>query len=143
MATQVAKTSGKRTRHRRASRLRRKEPRDGGVVLKHRAAVLPAKNKVIKDIAAKAVDEWPEGNDRRPSRIWSISLCCVNDDLMDNDLHTDPVHTCCEASHSHRDRKSGRSRPKTNTSVRMRSWSRYIILRFTDAILQGVSDQAA
>jgi hypothetical protein len=27
-------------------------------------------------------------------------------------LHTDPVHTCWAASHWHRDKKSGRSRPE-------------------------------
>jgi len=55
MATQVEKNSGERTMARRASRLRRKRPR--GVMLKHRAAVLPAKNQVMKIIPAKAEDE--------------------------------------------------------------------------------------
>ncbi len=69
MATQAAKTNGERARHKRANRLRRKAPREG-VKLKHKAAVLPAKNKVMKVIPTKAVDEWPEGNDLRPSMIW-------------------------------------------------------------------------
>lgn len=56
MATQAANANGNRTRHKRTIRLRRKGPQ-GGVTPKHSAAVLPAKNKLTKDIAAKAVDE--------------------------------------------------------------------------------------
>lgn len=84
-------------------------------MLKQKIAVLPAKNKVRKVIPTKAVDEWPEGNDLRPSRIASMFLCCMSNDSVENYLYTYPVHTCCEASHWHRDRKSGRSRPGMNT----------------------------
>lgn len=47
-------------------------------MVKQKAAVLPAKNKVTKVIPTKAVDEWPEGNDLRPSRIWLKFLRCMS-----------------------------------------------------------------
>jgi hypothetical protein len=81
MAIQVEKANGERTRHRRASRLRRKETGEGGI-LKHKAAVLPAKKRAVKVIPTKAVDEWPEGNDFRPSRTLWTSLRFVNDDSV-------------------------------------------------------------
>ena len=74
MATQVEKASGSRTRIKRASRLLSKEPGNGDI-LKHKAAVLPAKNKAVKVIPTKAVDEWPEGNDLRPSMTSWTFLC--------------------------------------------------------------------
>jgi hypothetical protein len=73
MATQAEKTNGIRTRVKRASRLLSKEPGNGDIP-KHRAPVLPAKNKAVKVIPTKAVDEWPEGNDLRPSMISWIFL---------------------------------------------------------------------
>lgn len=123
MATHAAKTNGTRTMHKRTSRLRKRVPQEG-VTLKHRAAVFPAKNKLTKVIAVKAVVEWPEGNDLRPSSISSGSLCCVSGGSMEADLRTYPVHTCREASHWHRDKKSGRSRPEDeNRCVQVRGLS--------------------
>jgi hypothetical protein len=84
MATQVEKAIGNRTRAKRASRLLSKEP-GNGETLKHRAAVLPAKNKAVKVIPTKAVDEWPEGNDLRPSMMSRTLLCWVSDYFVEDD----------------------------------------------------------
>jgi hypothetical protein len=98
MATQEAKKSGARTRHKRASRLRRKETGEDETA-KHKPAVLPAKNRERKVIPTKAVEEWPEGNDLRPSRMSLTSLCFVSDDSVEIDLHTNPVQIRSNGSH--------------------------------------------
>jgi hypothetical protein len=82
MATQAEKKNGPRTRPKRASRLRRKGTEEDETA-KHKPAVLCAKNKERKVIPTKAVDEWPEGNDLRPSKISLTSLCFVSDDLVE------------------------------------------------------------
>lgn len=46
----------------------------GAGVLKHHAAVFPARNKDTVVMPTHAVEECPEGKDRRPSFIWSCFL---------------------------------------------------------------------
>ena len=96
MATQVEKASGIRTRVKRASRLLSKDPGNGEIP-KHRAAVLPAKNKAVKAIPTKAVDEWPEGKDLRPSMMSWIFLYGVSDDFVD--IHLGLTRCKCAARH--------------------------------------------
>ena len=71
----------------------------GDEVLKHRPAVLLAKNRVVKVMPTKAADEEPEGNDFRPSRISLAFLCFVNNYSIESSPHTNPVHVRAIGSH--------------------------------------------
>lgn len=57
---------GASVRHSRARRLFASF-RDAAALLMHHAPVTPARNKDKKVIPAHAVDEWPDGKERRPS----------------------------------------------------------------------------
>lgn len=55
---------------------------DGAVFVKHQAAVLPASSNDTKVMPANAVEEWPDGKDRRPFSISNGSLCHVLNGYM-------------------------------------------------------------
>ena len=92
----MEKASGNRTSIKRASRLLNKEP-GNGETLKHSAAVLPAKNNAVKVIPTKTVDEWPEGNDLRPSMMASMLLYWVSNNFVEIIL----VQTRCKCAARH------------------------------------------
>ena len=75
MATHVAKASGTSESNNLAILLRKKEP-PGTVSVRRHAPVTPAIQRERNIIPAKAVDEWPDGKDRRPSRTESSFLSC-------------------------------------------------------------------
>ena len=81
IATHVANPRGRSVSVRRASLLRRREPPGTGCV-RHHAPVRPARKSARKVIPAKAVEECPDGKERRPSRIFSRSLSIEPEDLI-------------------------------------------------------------
>lgn len=89
--------------------------RPGAGWLKHQAWVSPARNKDKKAIPANAVDECPDGNDRRPS-IMSLALLYMRGQhparTEEKDSSPYPVQACSSSLQRHRVKKSGRSLPE-------------------------------
>lgn len=97
-AIHVAQKKGRIVKEKLANLLLRKEDVGEGLA-KHHAAVLPAMRSDIKVIAAKAADEWPDGNERRPSRITAALLKHMSSQQLQQGGRTDPVHACRAESH--------------------------------------------
>jgi hypothetical protein len=142
IATKEAHVKGKNVIKSHPIRVDRNEVAGLGT-LKHQAAVRPANHSARKVIPAKAVDEWPEGNDFLPSSKESFLLYECHETADSEQKRSYPVQAWRASSHLHRARKSGRRRPiEILGSVQIKLRNLVPILCFKSTVMSRASPLA-